>query len=188
MRIVGGIHKGRALHAPQNRAIRPTSDRVREAMFNMLAHAGGGFQFSGARVLDLFAGTGALGLEALSRGAQFALFIEENTAARGLIRTNAETLGATGICKIWRRNAAHLSPRQAIAGFDLVFADPPYNKGLADSALTALVAGNWLNEAALVVVEEAKSAILAPPPQLTLITSKLYGDTGVHFFRFNADT
>lgn len=182
MRIVGGIHKGRALQTPQNRAIRPTTDRVREAIFNVLAHSNTGFEITNARVLDLFAGTGALGLEALSRGAKFALFVEENASARGLIRTNAESLGATGTSKIWRRDAARLSPREGIPGFDLVFADPPYNKGLADTALVCLVDGGWLNEGAVVVVEEDKSASLACPSQLSLTVSKVYGDTSVNFF------
>lgn len=183
MRIVSGIHKGRALQTPKDNAIRPTTDRVREAIFNVLTHSGDGFDFAGVRVLDLFAGTGALGLEALSRGAKFTLFIEENAAARGLIRTNAETLGATGTSKIWRRDASRLSQREGIPGFDLVFADPPYNKGLGNGALSSLVAGDWLNPGAMIVVEEAKTAMLEWPAQLSLTTQKNYGDSTIYFLK-----
>jgi len=184
LRIVAGIHKGRALSSPKSNATRPTSDRVREAMFNILSHSIDGFSFSNARVLDLFAGTGALGLEALSRGAKFILFIDDSAAARGLIRSNAETLGATGQVKIWRRDAAHLALLDNIPPFNLVFADPPYNKGLGDKALAGLVAGNWLAEGAVVVLEEAKSAEITIPDQLQTLTTRDYGDTTAYFLRF----
>ena len=186
MRIVAGIHKGRALSGPKSNATRPTTDRVREAMFNILSHSIDGFSFTDARVLDLFAGTGALGLEALSRGAGFVLFIEQSAAARGLVRNNAETLGATGQVKIWRRDAAHLAQLDNIPPFNLVFADPPYGKGLGDRALAGLVVGNWLADGAIVVIEEAKSAEITIPDQFETIATRDYGDTTAYFLRFTA--
>ncbi|HFC04454.1 MAG TPA: 16S rRNA (guanine(966)-N(2))-methyltransferase RsmD [Rhizobiales bacterium] len=183
MRIVAGIHKGRALATPKSNSIRPTTDRVREAMFNILSHSIDGFTFDDARVLDVFAGTGALGLEALSRGAKFIQFIEQDATARGLIRTNAETLGATGQVKIWRRDATSLSKLESISPFNLVFLDPPYGKGLGDKALTGLVEGGWLAAGAVVVLEELKSAQVVVPGQLTEITMRIYGDTTARFLQ-----
>jgi len=182
LRIVAGIHKGRALAAPKSNDIRPTSDRVREAMFNILSHSIADFSFTDARVLDLFAGTGALGLEALSRGAKFIQFIEHDAAARGLIRSNAETLGATGQVKIWRRDATNLSKLEGIPPFNLAFLDPPYAKGLGDKALAELVDGGWLAEGAVIVLEEAKSTEISVPQELQIITTRDYGDTTARFF------
>jgi len=182
MRIVGGVHKGRALAGPKSRAIRPTTDRTREALFNVLAHGDfGPWELDGARVLDLFAGTGALGLEALSRGARFALFIEEAAEARGLIRTNIEILGLTGVAKLYRRDAAKLGERPASAGpaFDLLFADPPYGKGLAERALASARDGGWLAPAALCVIEEAAASPLVLPDGFADLDRRRYGDTEI---------
>ena len=143
MRIVGGTLKGRTLKGPASNATRPTSDRLRESLFNMLAHAYGD-PCDGARVLDLCAGTGALGLEALSRGARFCLFVEEAAEARALIRDNVEALGLTGITKIFRRDATRLGAlgqMGAGAPFDLAFCDPPYGKGIAETALVSALKG-----------------------------------------------
>ena len=145
MRIVGGTFKGRSLAGPTGAATRPTSDRVREAIFNILTHGIDGFTLEGARVLDLFAGTGALGLEAMSRGARICQFVDDSAEARGLIRRNADALGLISQCKIWRRDATKLGPCAPQPGFDLVFADPPYGKGLGEKALQSLVDGQWLN-------------------------------------------
>src|SRR5436309_15762510 len=128
MRIVGGRLRGRVLAAPKSQAIRPTADRLREALFNILVHRYAD-PVTGARVLDLFAGTGALGLEALSRGATFALFIDNAAEARALIRANVEALGLGGIARIFRRDARKLGGAHPLAPFGLVFADPPYGKG-----------------------------------------------------------
>ncbi len=177
MRIVGGKFKGHGLQGPKGQATRPTSDRVREAIFNILAHGVEGFSIEGARVLDLFAGTGAMGLEALSRGARFCQFVDDSADARGIIRHNADALGVIGQCKIWRRDAARLGPAAPQPGFDLVFADPPYNKGLGTKALASLVAGHWLKNGAIVVVEEAERAELTSPPTLTEIDRRVYGET-----------
>ena len=125
MRIVAGRFKGKALDAPKGLGTRPTSDRVREALFNVLTHGAPEIEFEGVRVLDLFAGSGALGLEAVSRGAQYCLFIEEDAGARGTIRRTVERLGLTGITKIWRRDATRLGPAGNWAPFGLVFCDPP---------------------------------------------------------------
>ena len=133
MRIVGGEFRGRPLATPRSQSIRPTSDRTREAVFNVLAHRFGD-RLEGARVLDLFAGTGALGLEALSRGAASCLFIEESSEGRGLIRENVETFGLTGRTKIFRRDATALGPAGTVPAAGLVFADPPYGKGLGERA------------------------------------------------------
>ncbi len=183
MRIVAGIHKGRSLASPKSNNIRPTTDRVREAMFNILSHSIEGFTFADARVLDLFAGTGALGLEALSRGAKFIQFIEQDASARGLIRTNAETLGATGQIKIWRRDATNLSKLESIPPFNLAFLDPPYGKGLGDKALAGLIEGGWLAEGAVIVLEELKSAEVLIPQGMPIITIRDYGDTTARFLR-----
>src|SRR5207302_3182662 len=129
MRIVGGRLRGRALVAPKSQAIRPTADRLRESLFNILVHAYGD-PVAGARVLDLFAGTGALGLEALSRGAAFALFIDDAAEARALLRENVAVLGLGGVSRIFRRDATKLGPAHALAPFSLVFLDPPYGRGL----------------------------------------------------------
>ena len=184
MRIVAGRFRGSALVAPRSQDIRPTSDRVREAVFNILAHGTDNFEIEDARVLDLFAGTGALGLEALSRGASYVHFVEESVEARGLIRRNIETLGATGVTKIYRRDATKLGDVGTLRPFRLVFADPPYGKGLGEKALAAALAGGWLVPGAVAVVEERADANFAPPPGFMLLDRRIYGDTAVHFLRF----
>src|SRR6185503_13969164 len=140
MRIVGGRLRGRGLAGPKSQAIRPTADRLRETLFNVLAHAHGD-PVTGARVLDLFAGTGALGLEALSRGAQFALFVDDGAEARALMRENVAALGLGGVTKIFRRDATRLGAAHPLEPFTLVFLDPPYGQGLAEQALASARAG-----------------------------------------------
>ncbi|MCO5145216.1 MAG: 16S rRNA (guanine(966)-N(2))-methyltransferase RsmD [Aquamicrobium sp.] len=180
MRIVGGSLRGRPLAAPRSDSIRPTSDRTREAVFNVIAHTWPE-RLDRARVLDLFSGTGALGLEALSRGAAQCLFIEESAEGRGLIRTNIEEFGLQGRAKIFRRDAARLGEVGTIAPFDLVFADPPYGKGLAERALQSALAGGWLTADALVIVEEAAASPFQPVEGLALIERREWGDTSVTF-------
>jgi 16S rRNA (guanine966-N2)-methyltransferase len=155
MRIVGGQFKGRAIAAPAGHDTRPTSDRAREAMFNILAHAQWSAGIVGRRVLDLFAGSGALGLEAMSRGAAFALFVETDAGARGAIRDNVEALGLFGATRIHRRDATDLGVKPAGLGepFDLVFLDPPYGKGLGETAMARLAPGGWIGPDALIVFE-----------------------------------
>jgi len=157
VRIVGGKFKGRALVTPDGQNTRPTSDRAREAIFNILAHADWAPNLEGARVMDVFAGSGALGFEAMSRGAAFCLFVETDEAARGAIRDNVETFGLFGTTRVHRRDATQLGarPGSQAEAFNLVFLDPPYRKGLGEKALDALVSGNWLSENAIIVFERA---------------------------------
>jgi 16S rRNA (guanine966-N2)-methyltransferase len=185
MRIVGGQHRGRALAAPRGREIRPTSDRLRESLFNVLVHAHGN-PVTGARVLDLFAGTGALGLEAMSRGAAFALFVDEGAQARALIRENVATLGLGGTTRIFRRDATKLGAAHPIEPFSLVFLDPPYGRGLAGPALTSARSGGWLAPHALVVVEEATGAAFAAPEGFSEIERRRYDDTELVFLNASA--
>jgi 16S rRNA (guanine966-N2)-methyltransferase len=181
MRIVGGNFRGRTLTGPKSQVIRPTSDRTRESIFNILMHAYGD-PVSGARVLDLFAGTGALGLEALSRGAASALFVDDGAEARALIRQNVEALGAAGISRIFRRDATKLGDVHPNEPFALVFLDPPYGKGLADKALVSARAGGWLTDDALIVVEESKGAFMTPDG-FEEIERRDYDDTEILFLR-----
>jgi 16S rRNA (guanine966-N2)-methyltransferase len=183
MRIVGGRLRGRALVGPKSAAIRPTADRLREALFNILAHAYGD-PVGGARVLDLFAGSGALGLEALSRGAAFALFVDDGAEARALIRANVEALGLGGVTRVFRRDATRLGPAHPVEPFGLVFADPPYGHGYAEKALAAARAGGWLAAEALVVVEEAADAKFAAPEGFEEIERRDYDDTEVMIARY----
>jgi 16S rRNA (guanine966-N2)-methyltransferase len=182
MRIVAGRFRGTALATPKGQDIRPTSDRVRESVFNILAH-GVGMDLEDARVLDLFSGTGALGLEAMSRGAGFALFVEEAAEARGLIRRNAEALGMLGTTRIYRRDATRLGEVGALSPFNLVFADPPYRKGLGEAALASAVAGGWLVPDAVAVVEESAQVDFTVQDGFALIDRRVYGGTAIYFLR-----
>lgn len=182
MRIVGGRLRSRPLAGPKSDAVRPTSDRLREALFNILEH-GYGDPITGARVLDLFAGTGALGIEALSRGASYALFVDEGVEARALLRQNIESFGLGGVTRIFRRDATKLGPAHPMEPFDLVFADPPYGKGLADKALTSARKGAWLKQQALIVVEEAADANFVAPAGFEELERRKYDDTEIVFLR-----
>ena len=182
MRIVGGRLGGRTLLAPKSQAIRPPADPLREALFNILTHTYGD-PVEGARVLDLFAGTGALGLEALSRGAGFVLFVDDGAEARALLRGNVDALGAGGATKVYRRDATRLGPAHPMESYSLVFLDPPYGRGLAERALTSARAGGWLTADALIVVEEAAGAAFAPPAGFEQIERREYGDTQVVFLK-----
>jgi 16S rRNA (guanine966-N2)-methyltransferase len=183
MRIVGGKFRGRDIAGPTSGATRPTSDRVRESIFNILAHGIADFTLEEARVMDLFAGTGALGLEALSRAAKFCLFVEDDAGARGVIRNNADSCGVIGQCKIWRRDATDLGPSAPQSPYNLVFVDPPYGKGLGEKALKSLMDGGWLAAGAIVVLEEAEKAEVAGAAGLELLDQRVYGDTQVRFYR-----
>lgn len=182
MRIVGGRFRGRPLKAPHGQATRPTTDRLRETIFNILAH-GCDDPVAGARVLDLFAGTGAVGLEAMSRGARFALFVEDAAEPHALIRDNVDTLGLAGATRIVRRDATRLGPAKPLEPFDLAFLDPPYGRGLAERALAAARAGGWLLRSALCVVEEAACAGFAAPDGFVEADRRAYGDTQLVFLR-----
>ena len=182
MRVVGGRLRGRALAAPKSMDIRPTADRLREALFNILAH-GYGDPVTGARVLDLFAGTGALGIEAASRGAAFVLFVDDGAEARALIRENVEALGLGGTTRIFRRDATKLGPAHPLEPFSLAFLDPPYSQGFSERALSAARDGGWLTPDALIVVEEAVSAKFAAPEGFDELERRAYGDSELVFLR-----
>ncbi len=184
MRLVGGKFRGRAIAVPKHEGLRPTADRVRESIFNILVHGIEDFAVEGARAVDLFAGTGALGLEALSRGALFCLFVEESPEARALIRDNVEALQLTGETRIFRRDATDLGPAGTMAPFTLAFLDPPYGKGLAEKALASLSDGGWLVPGAVAVVEERANVEIAPPPGFAEIDRRTWGDTQALFARY----
>ena len=185
MRVVGGSLRGRTLAGPGSHAIRPTADRLRQSLFNILTHAYGD-PISGARVLDLFAGTGALGIEAASRGAAFVLFVDDGAEARALIRDNVATLGLGGVTKIFRRDATKLGPAHPLEPFALAFLDPPYGQNLAEAALASARAGGWLSPGALIVVEEAAKARFVPPEGFDECERRSYDDTEFVFLRFNS--
>lgn len=188
MRITGGRFRGRALAAPADASVRPTSDKVRQAIFNILAHNDFGMRFAleGARVVDLFAGTGAMGLEAVSRGARFCLFIDNSAESRALLRQNVEALTLTGATKIWRRDATTLGAMSSGAGgpFDLAFIDPPYRKNFIAPALRSLRDGNWLATDALTVAEYARDESLGDQAGFSQLDARTYGDTVIAFFSF----
>jgi 16S rRNA (guanine966-N2)-methyltransferase len=183
MRIVGGRLRGRPLVGPRTNAIRPTSDRLRESLFNILLHAYG-LPDPETRALDLFAGTGALGLEAVSRGAAHAAFVETGVEARGLIRQNIEALGLTGVTRILRRDATDLGKAGTIPAFDLVFCDPPYGKGLGEKALASATEGGWLKPGALCVLEERAGIEIEPPTGFEMLDRREAGESQLVFLGY----
>ncbi|HWA19127.1 MAG TPA: 16S rRNA (guanine(966)-N(2))-methyltransferase RsmD [Devosia sp.] len=182
MRIVAGKFRGKQLTSPEDDSIRPTADRVRESVFNILASRLGP-SFDGLRVLDLFAGTGALGLEALSRGAANVIFVDTGAEARGLIRDHIEAFGAGGVAKLLRRDATNLGPAGTMGPVDLVFLDPPYGKSLGEKALAALKEGGWLKRETLLVLEESRDVALDLPATYTIEDRRDYGAATVYFIR-----
>jgi 16S rRNA (guanine966-N2)-methyltransferase len=186
LRIVSGAFRGKTLAAPAGEATRPTSDRARQAIFNILEHAAWSPGVRDARVIDLFAGSGALGFEALSRGAAFCLFVETDEAARGAIRENVEAMGLFGQTRVHRRDATDLGARPGADGpaFGLAFLDPPYAKGLGETALEKLAAGGWLAPGAIVVFERAAGEPEVNVPGFEALDARDYGAARVHFLRF----
>ena len=184
MRIVGGEFRGRPLATPRSGAIRPTSDRTREAVFNVLAHRFPD-RLEGARVIDLFAGTGALGLEALSRGVAFCLFIEESAEGRRLVRDDIDAFGVQGRTELFWGDATALGPAGTMGAFGLLFADPPYGKDLASGALRSAREGGWLLPGALCVVEEAAGAPFSPGEGFEIVDERSYGETVIRFITFS---
>lgn len=188
MRIVSGKYRGKAIVAPPGEATRPTSDRARQAVFNILEHAAWAPELHGARIIDVFAGSGALGLEALSRGASFCLFVETDDAARGAIRENIDAMQLFGVTRVHRRDATDLGPRPASAGapFDIAFLDPPYAKGLGEKAVAELKAHGWLAPGAILMFERGRSE---PEPTLDgfeQIDARDYGAARVLFFKLTS--
>lgn len=184
MRVVGGRLRGRNIAAPSSRDIRPTQDRLRESLFNILAH-GYGDPVDGGRVIDLFAGTGALGIEAISRGAAFTLFVDNGAEARALLRQNVEALGLGGVSKVFRRDATVLGDVHPNGPFTLAFLDPPYGHGHAEKALASVRDGGWLVPDALVVVEEAMASKFSAPEGFTELERRAYDDTEFVILRHN---
>jgi 16S rRNA (guanine966-N2)-methyltransferase len=188
---VAGLYRGRALAAPAGLATRPTSDRARQAVFNVLEHAAWSPGLRGARVIDLFAGSGALGLEALSRGADFCLFVETDAAARGAIRDNLEALAPDGALfgrsRIHRRDAADLGRKPAGDGapFDLAFLDPPYGETLGERALASLALDGWLKDGAICVFERGASEPAPVAPAFEALDARRYGAARVHMLRYS---
>jgi 16S rRNA (guanine966-N2)-methyltransferase len=185
MRIVAGSLKGRAIAAPEGQGTRPTSDRARQAIFNVLEHAAWAEPLDGARVIDLYAGSGALGFEAISRGAAFALFVETDDAARGVIRENADAYGVMGRTRVHRRSAIDLGVRPGSDGeaFDLAFLDPPYRKGLGEQTLVRLLEGNWLKAGATIVFERGSDEPDIDTPGYERLDARDYGAARVLFLR-----
>jgi 16S rRNA (guanine966-N2)-methyltransferase len=185
MRIVSGRYRGKPILTPPGSATRPTSDRARQAVFNILEHAPWSTGLVGRRVLDLFSGSGALGLEALSRGAAYCLFVETDEAARGAIRDNIDALGLFGETRVHRRDATNLGLRQGGVGapYDLVFLDPPYRQGLGEKALASLIAGDWLTPGATCVLERAADESDPSLAGYELLDSRVYGAAKVLFLR-----
>lgn len=175
LRITAGVFKGRPLAVPEGHAVRPTSDRARQGLFNRLEHSfqDTGFRLRGARVIDLYAGTGALGLEALSRGAAHVTFVEQMPQSLACLKANIETLGVEDKVSILRLDASALPT--ASQAFDLALLDPPYEQDLANPTVTALAAKGWLSETAVVVVETAKAESITPPPSLVIEDIRAYG-------------
>ncbi len=185
MRITGGIYKGRKLQAPTGITTRPTSDRVREALFNILAHRDWGEEIENPirnkHILDVFAGTGALGLEALSYGAAQTVFIEQDRAALACLRQNIKTLKCEETSAIVTGDATQALPE--LQTYDLIFMDPPYRKNLVPAALKFLEKNDRIALHALFVIETAKKELLELPAQYELILTRSYGDTALHFYK-----
>jgi len=183
VRIVAGKFRGKQLLSPPDDSIRPTSDRARESIFNILSSRLGP-NFGGLRVIDLFAGTGALGLEALSRGAAQVTFVDTSADARGLIRDHIEAFGVGGVAKLLRRDATDLGPAGTMGNITLAFLDPPYGKGLGEKALIQLRDGNWLAPGATLVLEDASDVAVELPSGFTLEDRREYGAGAMHILTF----
>jgi 16S rRNA (guanine966-N2)-methyltransferase len=183
MRIVGGEFRGRALAAPKTNSIRPTVDRTRESLFNILSHAYPE-SLDGTRILDVFAGTGAVGLEALSRGCKVALFVENGVEGRGLLWENIDSFGLHGRARILRRDATKLGTSNNIEPFDVLFADPPYGNGFGEKAFFAAHEGGWLAKGALCILEERADVNPVVDKVFKLQESRVFGDTRMHFYRY----
>jgi 16S rRNA (guanine966-N2)-methyltransferase len=176
MRIIAGKHRGRAIRVPRTEGLRPTADRVREALFNILAHGIDWTGLEGARAIDAFAGTGAYGLEALSRGAAYVTFLDIDSTALLAIRRNAAAIGEARNVALLKLDASRLPPPPGAAATpcDLAFLDPPYESGLAVPALQGLASRRWIGPGAVVVIEVAAREPLAPPPGFLVLDERVY--------------
>jgi 16S rRNA (guanine966-N2)-methyltransferase len=183
MRIVAGTFRARQLVAPKGQSTRPTADRTRQALYNVLEHAPWTIGLRGRRAIDLFAGSGALGLEAISRGAEYCLFLERDQGARAAIAANVGVLNVGERTRIDRRDATTLSGRTTADGaaFDLAFLDPPYGQGLGEAALARLVAGGWLAPDAVAILERGLADPAPTPPGFQLLDERTWGAARVSF-------
>lgn len=186
MRIVAGAHRGRTLVAPKGHSTRPTADRTRQALFNVLEHAAWSPGLPGLRALDLFAGSGALGLEAISRGSAACLFVDNDAEAANAIETNGHALGVTERIRVDRRDAARLGAHDGGPAFDLAFLDPPYGRRLNEAALAKLAAGGWLTPGALVVVERGADEAALIAAAYEILDVRQWGAARVTFLSFQA--
>lgn len=184
MRIVGGKYKGRPIAAPKSNNIRPTKDRTRESLFNILTHSYSNHLQDG-RILELFAGTGAVGFEALSRGAKYTLFVETGIEGRGLLRQNIDNLAVQGCTRVFRRDATKLGPCGTIENFDILFADPPYNKGLGEKAIITAADHGWLRDGAVVILEEHSDIEPSLDERFQLQDTRSFGETRMWFYNYN---
>jgi len=183
VRIVGGEFRGRSLAVPKSNAIRPTADRTRESLFNILSHAYPE-AIDATRMMDLFAGTGAVGLEGASRGCRHVLFVESSVEGRGLLWENIDALGLHGRTRMLRRDATDLGSVGNLEPFDFLFADPPYGQGLGEKAFAAAADGGWLVPGALAILEERADAVVNVPPVYVLLEERTFGDSKMHFFHY----
>lgn len=183
MRIVGGEFRGRSLAVPKSNAIRPTADRTRESLFNILSHAYPE-ALNATRMMDLFAGTGAVGLEGASRGCRHVLFVESSVEGRGLLWENIDALGLHGRTRMLRRDATDLGSVGNLEPFDFLFADPPYAQGLGEKAFAAAADGGWLVPGALAILEERADVVVDVPPAFLFLEVRTFGDSKMHFFHY----
>ena len=183
MRIVGGEFRGRSLAVPKSNDIRPTADRTRESLFNILSHAYPE-AIDGTRMMDIFAGTGAVGLEGASRGCRHVLFVESSVEGRGLLWENIDTLGLHGRTRILRRDATDLGSVGNLEPFHLLFADPPYGQSLGEKAFAAAAGGGWLVPGALAILEERADVVVDLPPVYLFLEVRTFGDSKMHFYRY----
>ena len=183
MRIVGGEFRGRSLAVPKSNDIRPTADRTRESLFNILSHAYPE-AIDSTRMMDIFAGTGAVGLEGASRGCRHVLFVESSVEGRGLLWENIDTLGLHGRTRILRRDATDLGSVGNLEPFHLLFADPPYGQGLGEKAFAAAAGGGWLVPGALAILEERADVVVDLPPVYLFLEVRTFGDSKMHFYRY----
>lgn len=187
MRIVGGKYRGRSIVSPKTENIRPTKDRTRESIFNILEHSYSELLEDG-RMLELFAGTGAVGIEALSRGCAFVLFVEQSIEGRGLLRQNTDNLSLQGCTKIFKRDATKLGPLSKFEPFTILFADPPYGQGLGEKAIKSAVENGWMDDQALVILEEHSDIEPNLDDRFTQIDKRPFGETNIWFYSYSASS
>ena len=179
MKIVAGKFKGRTIKTPTGLETRPTSQRMREALFNVLQHGIPDVSLEDARILDLFSGSGSLGIEAISRGAKYCIFVDESLPARAALRENIDALGLGGQTRIFRRDATRMKPAGNLGAFDIIFADPPYDKGLGEAALLRVLEGGWLEPGGIFVLEERKTAEIKLPDGVEILDQRTHGEAQV---------